>query len=54
MSNADFDVVTGPSMQQRRVPPAQQSHGSPDQKSDRAVPLVVPTATPRDAEEKRR
>jgi hypothetical protein len=54
MSNADFDVVTGPSMQQRRVPPARQSHGSPDQKSDRAVPLVVPTATPRDAEEKRR
>jgi hypothetical protein len=44
MSNADFDVVTGPSMQQRRVPPAQQSHGSVDQKSDPVVPLAVPTA----------
>jgi hypothetical protein len=54
MSNADFDVVTGPSMQQRRVPPAQQSHGSLDQKSHPAVPLVVSTATPSDAEEKRR
>jgi len=54
MSNADFDVVTGPSMQQRRVPPARQSHGSLDQKSDPAVPLVVPTATRGDAEEKRR
>jgi hypothetical protein len=53
MSNADFDVVTGPSMQQRQVLLARQSHGSLDRKSDPAVPLAVPTATPGDTEEQR-
>jgi hypothetical protein len=54
MSHADFDVVTGPSMPQRRAPPPRQSRGSLENKSNPTAPLPTPAATPGDAGEKQR
>ena len=51
MSHSDFDVVTGPSMAQRRMPLPQPSGKSPEAVAEAAMP--PPAAAPREPEEKR-
>jgi len=49
MSHSDFDVVTGPSMAQRRAPAPEQSDKSSDSASR---PAAEPPAQPEAADEK--
>ena len=52
MSHSDFDVITGPSMPQRRSPPPPQSDRSANDKSQPGAPLPTPVATSDDTERK--
>ena len=52
MSHSDFDVVTGPSMPQRRSPSPPQSGRSANDKSQPGAPPPTPVATSDDTERK--
>jgi hypothetical protein len=53
MAQADFDVVTGPSMPQRRVRLPQQPSGSSDQARRPEALRPMPADGPADPEERR-
>ena len=50
MSHSDFDVITGPSMPQRRSPSPPQLGRSANDKSPPGAPLATPAATSDDTE----
>jgi hypothetical protein len=53
MSHTDFDVVTGPSMPQRRALPQQRPSPSSETAAELVVPTPASTDRPDNAEEKR-
>jgi hypothetical protein len=52
MSRSDFDVITGPSMSQQRVPSTQQPSGASDVRPAVPVQPATPTEPAAGAEQK--